>query len=258
MVSDSIHPLRGRTILVTRPAHQASVLTQLIEQAGGKIVLFPAIAIEPPLDPQGAALLLHEIASYDFVIFTSANAVEQAFILAPGLATGLRKAFAIGMATAQALRSHGVKEAIVPEDGADSEAVLRMPELEDVRDRHGLIVRGEGGRGLLAQTLEQRGAQLRQAECYRRARPSGDPSDLLVQWRSGGIDGVVAMSAETLNNLWDMIGEPGHELLLATPLFVPHPRIAEAATRLGMADVAITDSGDEGLVRGLSAWFALR
>jgi uroporphyrinogen-III synthase len=55
-----------------------------------------------------------------------------------------------------------------------------------------------------------------------------------------------------------MIGEEGRELLLATPLFVPHARIAEAATRLGMADVAITDTGDAGLVRGLSAWFALR
>ena len=258
MGSDSAQPLRGRTILVTRPAHQASVLTQLIEQAGGRIVLFPTIAIEPPIDPQSAALLLHEIASYDLVIFTSANAVEQAFVLAPRLATGLSKAFAVGRATAQALSSHGVKEAVVPEDGADSEALMRLPELQDVRDRRILIVRGEDGRGLLTQTLEQRGALLRHAQCYRRARPSGDPSDLLVQWRTGGIDGVVAMSAETLNNLWDMIGEQGRELLLATPLFVPHARIAEAAARLGMSDVAITDTGDAGLVRGLSAWFALR
>ena len=61
MRSDSARPLSGRTILVTRPAHQANVLTQLVEQAGGRIVLFPAIAIEPPVDPKGAALLLHEL-----------------------------------------------------------------------------------------------------------------------------------------------------------------------------------------------------
>ena len=61
MGTDSAQPLRGRTILVTRPAHQASVLTQLIEQAGGRIVLFPAIAIEPPIDPKGAALLLETL-----------------------------------------------------------------------------------------------------------------------------------------------------------------------------------------------------
>jgi uroporphyrinogen-III synthase len=66
------------------------------------------------------------------------------------------------------------------------------------------------------------------------------------------------MSTDTLANLWDLLGEEGRALLLATPLFVPHARIAEAASRLGMHNVAITDAGDEGVVRGLSAWFALR
>ncbi len=258
MATESPLPLRGRTILVTRPAHQASVLTELIEQAGGQCVLFPAIAIEPPADPQAAALLLHEVADFDFAIFVSANAVEQSFVLAPGLGRGLRMVLAVGQATARALRSHGVDNVIVPDETADSEALLRLPQLEDVRDRRALIVRGEGGRGLLVDTLEQRGAEVRCAECYRRARPSGDPGELLAQWEGGAIDAVIAMSSETLSNLWDLVGEQGRALLLSTPLFVPHARIAEAAARLGIADVAITDAGDEGLVRGLSAWFALR
>ena len=258
MTADDALTLRGRTILVTRPAHQASVLIQLIEQAGGQCVLFPAIAIEPPADPHAAALLLHEIASFDFSIFVSANAVEQAFVLAPGLARGLRTVFAVGMATARALQSHGVAEVIVPEEAADSEALLRLPQLQDVRDRQALIISGEGGRGLLLETLEERGAQVQRAECYRRARPSGDAGDLIAQWEKGQIDAIVAMSTQTLDNLWELIGERGRMLLLATPVFVPHSRIAEAATRHGIIDVAITDAGDEGVVRGLSAWFALR
>ena len=258
MGNNSPLPLRGRTILVTRPAHQANVLTQLIEQAGGQSLLFPAIAIEPPSDPQGAAALLHEIASFDFSIFVRANAVDQAFVLAPGLARGLRAVFAVGTATARALRGHGIADVIVPEDAADSEALLRLPQLQDVREQRGLIVRGEGGRELLADTLEQRGALVRRAECYRRARPNGNPSELLAQWKDGRIDAVIAMSTDTLANLWDLLGEEGRALLLATPLFVPHARIAEAASRLGMHNVAITDAGDEGVVRGLSAWFALR
>jgi len=258
MAAESVPGLRGRTILVTRPAHQASVLVQLIEQAGGRCVLFPAIAIEPPADPRAAAALLHEIASFDIAVFVSANAVEQAFALAPGLAKGLRKVCAVGAATARALQAHGRGEVIVPEDAADSEALLRVPQLQDVQAQHVLIVRGEGGRGLLAETLEQRGAHVRRAECYRRARPSGNAGELLEQWQAGGIDAVVAMSAQTLDNLWELIGENGHKLLLITPLFVPHPRIAAVAMRYGIVDVAITDGGDEGVVRGLSAWFALR
>ncbi len=251
-------PLRGRTIVVTRPAHQASVLSQLIDQAGGRSVAFPAIAIEPPLDPKAAADTLHEIASFDFVIFASSNAVEQAFVLAPGLGRGLRNAFAIGTATAQALHNRGVSNVIVPEEAADSEALLRLPQLQDVRERRVLIVRGEGGRELLAQTLEGRGASVQRAECYRRVAPGGRPDQLLAQWEAGAIDAVIAMSSETLSNFYDLIGERGRELLRTTPLFVPHARIAEAASRLGLADVAITDAGDEGVVRGLSAWFALR
>jgi len=258
MDSESPHPLRGRTILVTRPPHQANVLTQLIEQAGGRSVLFPALAIEPPLDPQGAAALLDEIASFNCSIFVSVNAVEQAFVLAPGLARGLRTVFAVGMATARALQAHGIADVIVPEEAADSEALLRLPQLQDVRDHRVLIVRGEGGRELLADTLSARGALVRRAECYRRARPDGNPGELLARWRERGIDAVIAMSTDTLTNLWDLIGEEGRALLLATPLFVPHARIAEAASRLGLHHVAITDAGDDGVVRGLSAWFALR
>jgi uroporphyrinogen-III synthase len=258
MKNEREQSLRGRTVLVTRPAHQASVLAQLIEEAGGRCVLFPAIAIEPPADPQAAALLLHEAGSFDVTIFASANAVDQAFVLTPGLARGLRNVFAIGAATARALHSHGIEDVTIPDDAADSEALLRVPALQELRSRRVLIVRGEGGRGLLAQTLEQRGAEVHSAECYRRARPSGDAGELLAQWEAGGIDGVIAMSTETLSNLCELIGARGRALLLATPLFVPHARIADAAARLGFNDVAITDAGDEGLVRGLSAWFALR
>jgi uroporphyrinogen-III synthase len=166
--------------------------------------------------------------------------------------------FAVGTATARALQTRGIADVIVPEDAADSEALLRLPQLEDVRDLRALIVRGEGGRELLAETLEQRGAFVRRAECYRRARPNSDPSPLLAQWEQGHIDAVIAMSTDTLTNLWDLLGERGRALLISTPLFVPHARIAEAAAHLGLTDVAITDAGDEGVARGLSAWFALR
>jgi uroporphyrinogen-III synthase len=245
MSTEPASPLRGRTVLVTRPAHQASVLVDLIEQAGGRCTLFPAIAIEPPADPSAAAALLHEIGTFDLVVFVSANAVEQAFMLAPGLAKGVREAFAIGAATARALHAHGVTQVTTPEDAADSEALLRLPQLQTLHGKDALIVSGESGRGLLAETLAERGAQVRRAECYRRARPSTEAGELIAQWQAGAIDAVVAMSTQTLDNLWELLGERGRELLLRTPVFVPHERIASAAMRRGIAEVAITDAGDE-------------
>jgi uroporphyrinogen-III synthase len=66
------------------------------------------------------------------------------------------------------------------------------------------------------------------------------------------------MSSETLENLWAMLGERGQRLLRSTPLLMPHANIAERATRLGLTEVAVTPPGDEGILRGLNAWFSLQ
>jgi uroporphyrinogen-III synthase len=118
-----------------------------------------------------------------------------------------------------------------------------------------VIVRGVGGRALLADTLAARGAQVTFMECYRRVRPQVDATPLLARWQAGGIDAVTVTSAETLDNLAALLGEAGRPLLLDTPLFAPHEKIAEAARRFGCARVVATPGGDAGLVEGLVNWF---
>jgi hypothetical protein len=149
-------------------------------------------------------------------------------------------------------------QGIVPLDGADSDALLAMPQLRDLRGKRVVIFRGEGGRQLLADELRERGAEVNYIECYRRVRPETDPSSLIARWEQGGLHAVTAMSGETLDNLWALIGESGQRLLRSTPLFVSHASIAERAAHLGLTEVAITPPGDEGILRGLSAWFSLK
>ena len=64
-------------------------------------------------------------------------------------------------------------------------------------------------------------------------------------------------SSEGLRNLLEMLGERGRDYALRTPLFVPHPRIAETANELGVRKVVVTGPGDEGLLTGLSASFSI-
>jgi uroporphyrinogen-III synthase len=78
---------------------------------------------------------------------------------------------------------------------------------------------------------------------------------LLVRWQAGRVDAVTVTSAETLDNLAALLGEVGKTLLLHTPLFAPHEKIAEAARRFGIARVITTPGGDAGLVDGLLNWF---
>ena len=270
-------PLAGRTVLVTRPAHQAATLAQAIRAAGGTVFEFPALAIEAvPL----AALRepLARLAAADIVIFISPNAAQFGMAAIGTLPASL-DVFAVGPGTARELDTQGVPDVVTPGDfplpnplplageGAnvglrppkainhDSEALLALPQLQAVTGKRVVIVRGVGGRPLLADTLAARGAEVHYLECYRRVRPQADAAPLLARWHAGGIDAVTVASAETLHNLAALLGDAGTPLLAATPLFAPHAKIAEAARRLGIAHAIATPGGDAGLVDGLINWF---
>ncbi len=249
-------PLAGLGVLVTRPAHQAQHLGELIAAAGGRPIFFPVLEIVdlPDLGPLDA--LIDRLDTFDLAIFISPNAVAKAMnrirarrTLPPGLAIA-----AIGKGSARALREVGVSQVIAPEGRFDSEALLALPALADMAGRRVVIFRGEGGRELLAEELRRRGAQVEYAECYRRARPTADAGPLLHLWARDELDAITVTSAESLHNLFDLVGKLGQQWMRKTPLFVPHERIADAARGLGLAQVIVTPPGDEGLVAGLIAW----
>jgi uroporphyrinogen-III synthase len=248
-------PLSGRTVLVTRPLRQAAALTQAIRSAGGMAYEFPALDIEPvPADELGEPLA--QLAAADIVIFISPNAADygMAAIRARGQLPSSARVFAVGPGTTRALRAHDLGEVVTP-PGQDSEALLALPQLQEVAGRRVVIVRGVGGRAMLADTLQARGATVHFLECYRRMRPQADARALLAHWRAGGIDAVTVTSAEALQNLAAMLGEAGKPLLATTPLFAPHEKIAAAARHFGIVRVVATPGGDAGLVEGLVNWF---
>ena len=248
-------PLAGRSILVTRPAHQAAALAQGIGDAGGDAVLFPALEIRAVVDDTLTALIdrLHE---FHAAIFISPNAaqfgahsiVERRTFPAP------LQYFALGPGTARELDLQGLHHATAP-DGQDTEALLKLPELQNVAGKRIVIFRGVGGRELLAESLRLRGAMVEYAECYRRVLPRADAGPLRARWARGEIHAVTITSAETLHNLAVLLGEAGTALLRATPVFAPHEKIAEAARRFGIHQVIATPGGDAGLLQGLVNWF---
>jgi uroporphyrinogen-III synthase len=253
-------PLQGKGIVVTRPAHQAQRLVRLIEEAGGRALRFPAIEIRDIEDPRPLEALLARLDEFDIVIFVSPNAARKGLerIGAHRTLPAGAVVAAIGSGSRRELARHGVKQVIVPERGFDSEALLEQPALREVAGKRIVIFRGVGGRELLGERLAARGARVEYAECYRRARPELDCAPLLAAWARGEVHAVTASSSEGLRNFHEMIGAAGRERLRATPLFVPHPRIAEAARALGLERVQVTDPGDEGVVAALADYFAQR
>jgi uroporphyrinogen-III synthase len=247
-------PLEGMGIVLTRPLEQSRAMAGRLEPLGATVFVFPSLAIEDPADIGELERTIAELDRFTLGIFVSANAVERgldAVRTRRAWPPGLRVA-AVGGATAQALRDAGHPEVIVPTSGADSEALLALPQLQSVEGKNIIVFRGEGGRELIAQVLAGRGARVTCLTCYRRVRPDGDPAPLLAAWRAGKVDAVSAMSAESLANFLEMVGAEGRTLMQSTPLLVPHPRIAERAQRLGFDRIAVTDAAAEGLANALA------
>ncbi len=246
--------LQGQTVLVTRPADQAGHLCDLISAAHGKAMLFPTVSIQPSAQAAEARERMHE--HWDILIFISRNAVNFARPMFPG---GQLPAAppagpliaAVGAATATALRDAGRAPDLVPSQRFDSEGLLELPQLRDVRARRILIIRGEGGRPMLADTLTQRQAEVTYAEVYRRGLPERDASDQLPHWRDR-LTLLTATSDEVLNNLWRLVPESAHPWLRSLPLAVYSNRTAARAMELGFRVVAVAaESSDPALVEAL-------
>jgi uroporphyrinogen III methyltransferase / synthase len=156
-------PLAGRTVVVTRPREQAASLRESLEALGAEVLLVPTIRIEPrPLD-DAVLDVLRELAAYQLVVFTSANAVR---VFAGYLARGTDGAMpagpvvaAIGPATAAALEKYGLACHLVPDEYV-AEGLLDAFEEQaaPVSGARVLIPCAAGARDVLAETLRTRGA----------------------------------------------------------------------------------------------------
>jgi uroporphyrinogen-III synthase len=253
--------LAGVRVLVTRPAEQAHNLVQLIEAAGGIAIRFPTIKIEEPSNRSALIKQIDELGRADIAIFVSANAVNKAMPLIASRYSPFPQQLqfaCVGQGTAVALERLGVRATLVPHERFDSDGLLDLPVLQDVRNKRIIIFRGEGGRELLAQTLRSRGADVQYAECYRRALPGNDVAPLLQRWAHGEIDVVTATSVGALKNLFAIVGEAGHAPLLQTPIVVISQRVAATCRQFGFVHgpyVASTAS-DEGMLDAIKAWRA--
>ena len=249
--------LAGRTIVVTRPAAQAATLSELIRQAGGTPIVFPVLEIRDVDDAGPLAEIVGRLAQFDLAVFISPNAVQKAMrvIAARGGWPPHVRAATVGKASAAELRRAGVVDVIAPAARFDSEALLALPEMQQVGGRRVVIFRGDGGRELLGDTLTARGATVEYAVCYRRSKPDADPAPLFELWARDELAGIAVTSSEGMRNLFEMAGPAGRAWLAQTLLFVPHERIAETARALGATRLVLTGANDDGMLTGMIDWW---
>jgi len=246
------------TVVVTRPQHQADNLCQQLAALGARVIRFPVIGIEQPEDPAELQAILARISDFDLAVFISANAVDQAIKCLPEQSQSLKslKIAAVGKASAKALKRHGLHVNIVPQGKFNSEALLQHSDLQQMQGQRVIIFRGDGGREYLADILQQRGAKVEYAECYRRVKPDIDKAPLLTAWARNEIDVVTVTSNQALDNLFDLVGKAGQHWLQKTPIIGVSERIRELASRLGLrGEIQIaTNATDDAMIEALHIW----
>lgn len=249
--------LAEKTIVVTRPLAQAQNILELLEVRQASVIHFPVISISVSNNIETAKQYFSNLANYQVIIFISTNSVHYAMSAAQELGIRLNNSTlaAVGPATKAALEQYGCKVAIVPETGFTSEDLLNDPALHNIAQQKILIIRGDGGREHLRQTLVAREAQVDYAEVYQRKLPSERNSINLIQLPKHDT-AILLYSVESVQNLWSLCTLEERQWLTNMAFVVGSKHIADATARVGFAKNSIIaeNPSDGAMLTALSTW----
>jgi uroporphyrinogen III methyltransferase/synthase len=203
-------PLFGKRIVVTRARAQASRLAARLAALGADVIEAPAIRIEP-LDPAPLHTALGTLGDYEWVIFTSGNAVEITLreLRACGLdarAFAGTKLVAVGPATAESLAERGLTADLIPERFVAEGVVDALRGRGDVRGARVLYPRAEGARDYLLVELKKLGADLHDVPIYRSVPDSAGAHAAREALESGSVDVVTFTSSSTVRYFVELVG----------------------------------------------------
>jgi uroporphyrinogen-III synthase len=238
-------PLTNFTVLVTRPEQGGQDLCAVIAEHGGNAVHFPTIGFAPPNQPDDMDKVTDYLASYDLLIFISPQAVlasQDSLIKKWSTLERKPKIAAVGEGTKKILLNSGCAVDYVPLSTWGSEGLLALPALQAVEGQHILIIRGEGGREILADTLRERGAQVSQLPAYQRIVPRAISEQVLLLMKKKQIHAIVCTSFTGVQNLKTMLQQKGWGILQPIPLVVVSDRIRLLAQALGFGEIHLAEN----------------
>jgi uroporphyrinogen-III synthase len=213
-----------------------------LSQAGIFSSSLPLLEIEPIAVSDTMREVIQGLGRYCAVIVVSKPAARMGVDLLnqywPQPQPPSPRWFSVGAATAQILADNGL-DVSFPAEGDDSEALLELSSLREAiarPDPRVLILRGEGGRELLAERLRELGASVEYLELYRRGLPHYPSTVLPDRIEAERLNGLVVSSGQGFEHLRQLAGNAWTEMA-QLPLFVPSPRVAELARAAGAQTV---------------------
>jgi uroporphyrinogen III methyltransferase/synthase len=237
-------PLFGKRILVTRPRAQAAELVEPLEALGAEAVEAPLIRIAPPEDYGPLDAACAGVSRFDWIIFSSANAVEAFITRLLASPLDLRalcgvKLCAVGPATGRELARHGLKVDLVPQEFRADAVARAFASFGNLQGLRVCLPRADIGRDVVAEELRRQGVDVTEVVAYRTVATDpereGEP-DVYRMLLERRIDVVTFTSASAVRNLVTALGpEPAPDLLSTTLVASIGPVTAEAAAQFGIA-----------------------
>jgi len=258
-------PLFGRRIAVTRPREDASDLADRLSALGAEPIVAPMIRMAPPEDWSPLDRAIDEVGTFEWIVFTSVNAVDQfmqRLYRGPRDVRELKgvKICAIGPSARERLLRYGIHPDLIPGDFKAEGVVASLGTQGPLEGTRFLLPRADVGRERLAEALRSSGAVVTDVVAYRAlpADPlSGRDPDLYRLLLDGEVDVVTFTSAASVMNFVATFGaEQSADLLQQTTVAVCGPVTAEAASRLGIpVSIMPTEYTLDALVESIALHF---
>jgi len=224
-------------LLVTRFAPHAQRLTALLNAQGTVAFAQPLLAVQKTTEFNSVSKVLAK--NYDYIIAVSPNAVDYTHKALAGVSWPQSEYLAVGKATQAKLTTASAQNVAVPDKCFDSEGLLDLPLLADLKGKLILILRGIGGRELLCDTLRQRGAIVDYYQPYQRVAIALCGEILIKEWQQQNINGAIISSIELLERLIAVVPLDAQAWLRTLTIYAPSERILDQARRWGWSNTKV-------------------
>ncbi len=254
-------PFFGKRIVVTRSRDQASVFAEKLIDLGATPIEFPSIDVVPPSNWDELDGAINDLASFQWIVFTSANAVRFFFQRLRELGKDVRslnglRICAVGPKTAESLEAFSLRADLIPEE-FKAEGVLAALGGTSVKGVRFLIPRAKVARELIPDKLRELGAEVTVATAYENVRPTTDVDRVRKLFQDGKIAAVTFTSSSTVNNFVEMLGKSEYKpLMQGVAVACIGPVTAKTAEEYGMTvNVMPKDYTIPALVDAMAEYF---
>ena len=234
-------------ILITRPDVRGQALVEALKQLGLVALHEPLLQIEAGRELAQLPKLLSQLNAGDLVFAVSRHAVTYAAQTLQNIGFRWRDDLtylAVGHRSAGYFCEQSANAVRYPLASENSEALLDLPELQQLQDKQILLLRGNGGREYFAEQAQARGAHVYPLECYQRLTAALDFDVQSQLWQRFGVDTLVVSSLQILQILNQAIPEDKKTWLLNCTLVTVSERIATAARHFGFTHVVVATGAD--------------